>query len=379
VYLDDIIVFSETLEEHIEHVRLVVERLIQFNLKIKLKKCKIAQTSIEYLSHIISNGTITPSPAKVADLMKYNSPLNAAQIHSYVGLGSFYRRFIAGFASIVSPLLRAIHEKPLIWTHECQQAFEFLRNKLTSEPLLALPEFDKPFSVETDACNYGVGAVLSQLKELDWLPVAYFSRHLSKVERNYSTTEKELYAIVLAVEHFKQFLYGIEFKVITDHQPLKYLFSIKEPASRLIRWMLRLSMYRFKIFYRKGIKNGNADALSRLPTEPEENETVEDEEPIVINVIINEVEEQDSEQLLDPNLRWLFSTKIKAQEENRSTFTTLEFENRDQEAFSHNGTEFSSSMEPCTELDLESKSTKRVGFSIHSSDTQTRRSIKIGS
>jgi hypothetical protein len=150
------------------------------------------------------------------------------------------------------------------------------------------------------------------------------------VERNYSTTEKELYAIVLAVEHFKQFLYGIEFKVITDHQPLKYLFSIKEPASRLIRWMLRLSMFRFKIFYRKGIKNGNADALSRLPTEPEENETAEDDWPIVINIIVNEVEEQDVEQLLDPNLRWIFSAKIKAQEENKSTPTSLEFENRDQ-------------------------------------------------
>jgi len=112
VYLDDIIVYSDTLEEHIEHVRLVVQRLEQFCLKIKLEKCKVAQESIEYLSHIISNGQISPSPAKVADLYKFTTPLNEIQVHSFVGLGSYYRRFVQNFAMLVSPLLRALSEKP---------------------------------------------------------------------------------------------------------------------------------------------------------------------------------------------------------------------------------------------------------------------------
>ena len=193
-----------------------------------------------------------------------------------------------------------------------------------------LPHFDKPFQVETDACNYGVGAVLSQEKEKSWRPVAYFSKHLAKVERNYSTTEKELYAIVLSVEHFKQFLYGVEFTVITDHQPLKYLWSIKEPAVRLIRWLLRLNMFRFKIYYRKGIKNGNADALSRLPTDVDADEEKEDDWPIVINVLIAQSEDLNNEQLQDRNLKWFFDLKIQAERENKHVVVCQEFENRDQ-------------------------------------------------
>jgi hypothetical protein len=205
VYLDDIIIYSTTLAEHIEHVRIIMERLQKHNLKIKIEKCKFAQETISYLSHTISYGNISPSSAKVDRLLQFKSPLTARQIHSFLGLASYYRRFVKNFASLVSPLLRAAQEKYITWTQECQVAYELVLNLLTNEPILKLPRFIQPFVLETDACNYGVGAVLAQLRDAYWHPVAYFSKHLSKQERNYSTSEKELFAIVLAMEHFRQF------------------------------------------------------------------------------------------------------------------------------------------------------------------------------
>ena len=202
---------------------MIVDRLTQYNLKIKIEKCQIAQERIEYLSHIISHGKITPSPAKINDLLKFKSPLTEKQVHSVIGFGSYYRKFIANFASIVSPLLRAIQKKPFKWNNDCEEACEILKTKLTQYCVLMLPKFNQHFLLETDACNYGVGGVLLQENKNNFHPVAYFSKHLSKQERNFSTTQKEFFAIVLSVEHFKQFLYGITFRVITDHQPLTVL------------------------------------------------------------------------------------------------------------------------------------------------------------
>ena len=227
------------------------------------------------------------------------------------------------------------------------KAVIYLQDKLTSEPILILPRLNEPFQVETDASGYGVGGVLAQERKTDWLPVAYFSQRLSKCERNYSTSEKELYAIVLSVEYFRQFLYGISFKVITDHKPLQYLLTVKEPASRLLRWLNRLSMYDYQIWYRKGIKNGNADGLSRLPTEEELNEQNEENQPIfinliksvettpeqiIINVVIADSESLDERQLKDKNLEWLYNLKIQAMNENKHhiVVTPQQFENQEQ-------------------------------------------------
>ena len=218
---------------------------------------------------------------------------------------------------------------------------------ITSEPILILPRMNEPFQIETDASGYGVGAVLAQERNQIWLPVAYFSQRLNKCERNYSTSEKELYAIVLATEYFRQFVYGIDFKIITDHKPLQYLLTVKEPASRLLRWVNRLSNYSYTIEYRKGIKNGNADGLSRLPTETDEYEfeeniepliinlivTPQDSEPIIINAIIAENETLDKRQLVDANIQWLYNLKLKAREENvhQIIIKPSEFENKEQQ------------------------------------------------
>ena len=153
-------------------------------------------------------------------------------------------------------------KKKFKWTDECNEAFEKLRTYLTSsDHVITLPDFEKPFVIETDASNYGIGAVLSQLKGSIMRPVGYFSKTFSKAEYNYPTSEKELLALVRAVEYFKEYIYGRKFTVVTDHLPLKWALNAAKPASRLARWIITLSNYNFELEYRKGKQNNNADAI----------------------------------------------------------------------------------------------------------------------
>ena len=316
VYLDDIIIFSENEQEHMKHVDQIVERLKQHNLKINLKKCTFAQRKIEYLSHIICNGTISPRPAKLEALYRSIVPKSVKQVQSFLGLASYYRKFIESFSTIASPLIQCTEgsndkQYKFTWTVECQAAFDKLRSIITSDKILLLPDFEQPFRIETDASNYGVGAVLSQqCPEKHWKPVAFFSKHLNKAQRNYSASEKELLAIVLGTEHFKQFVYGRPFQVITDHQPLKYLLTTEDPAPRLARWFEKLKMYDCTIEYRKGTKNGNADALSRMVDVSE----IDDDEPeihesFLINAIHIENNKTNPNQLEDEDIKWYYDLK----------------------------------------------------------------------
>ena len=333
VYLDDIIIYSETLSDHVKHVEAVVQRLRQHNLKVKLSKCKIAQQKIQYLSHVISHGHIQPSKEKVKDLDKFQAPLSYSQIHSFIGLASYYRKFVKNFASIISPLLRAAQTKHIQWTEECQTAFNSIKSSLQVEPVLKLPDFAKPFSLNTDACKYGIGAVLTQLHDDQEHPVAYYSKHLTRAQRNYSTTERELLAIVFAVQHFKQFLYGGKFTVWSDHQPLKHLLSTKEPATRLLRLLNKLSTFDYEIKYKKGIANADADALSRIPLEPDEDEDQVDDAPVIINYMIADNEQLNDQQKEDSNLEWLFALKQHSASENQHKVKVDEFANREQQCY----------------------------------------------
>jgi hypothetical protein len=198
----------------------------------------------------------------------------------------------------------------------------FLREVLTTYPLLALPNFGEQFILDTDACDYAIGAVLSQTVDKAIKPVAYYSKALTKTQRNYSVSEKELLAIVFAVEHFHEYLFGVEFIINTDHQPLTGLFKATnaKSTSRLARWTTRLQNYTFKIRYKKGRKNGNADALSRWPDEDELDSTSEDFMDFLICVITieNEASSQAStsvadfvtleNQRQDPDLEWYLDT-----------------------------------------------------------------------
>jgi hypothetical protein len=221
-YVDDIIIYSKTLEEHEKDVKNVVDIMIENILKIRLDKCRIPETKIEYLSHVMEHGIIHPNPKKVRDLLKYQPPLTHKQTHALIGKATYYKKFIEHFAEIAAPLYAFLKiGSKTKWNNSMTNAVKTLQNKLTSDPILILSKFEEPFRVETDASGYGIGGVLSQQslinQKLEWLQCAYFSEKLNNGERNYSATEKELFAIVKSVEYFRQFLFGINFKEITDH------------------------------------------------------------------------------------------------------------------------------------------------------------------
>jgi hypothetical protein len=242
-----------------------------------------------YLSHIIDNGTIRPSPRKTDALFNVNQT-TVNQVHKMLGLAASYKKFIRGFAEIVKPLREVIQEcnpknmKNLTWNKERQDTFDKIRNLLASEPILRLPRMNEPFQVETDASDYGCGGIQTQGHEGSWHPVAYFSQSFTGAQKRYSTSEKELYAIVLSCEYFRQFLYGLHhFRVITDHRPLQYLLTNKDPAARLARWLTRLDQFTgMEITYRKGSLNTAADAMSRICDEHTQQANEQDNGPIHI-------------------------------------------------------------------------------------------------
>ena len=308
VYLDDVVIFSVTFEQHRIAVRMVLLRLRTDKLMLQWRKCHWVDTQIEYLGHVVQFGRVRPAFSKVEVLYRFKEPKTVKQVQSFLGLASYYRRFIKGFAEIASPLHRITEkESKFIWTGECQNSFDRLRKILSSEDgVLILPDLSQEFRLETDACNVGLGAVLSQSVDGFYRPCAYWSKHLSLRERKYSTSEKELLAVVLGMEHFRQFLLGRKFTIVTDHKPLIWLRRMKNPAPRLARWLLRVREFDFELVYRDGKQNGNADALSRwlLDENLPDNFITEanTEEPgIVINAIFfqqvdsNEMQKEDED------------------------------------------------------------------------------------
>ena len=314
IYIDDIIIYSSTLEQHILDVKRIVEILKQNNLKIKLKKSenKIACTKIMFLSHVIENGEIKPSPMKIQALLDFQRPKNLTTLKSFLGYASWHRKFIQNFAKHASPLIRLSEkETPWIWDQDCEAAFNYLKTYLSSDSVLALYRQDLPIEVECDASDYGIGGIVTQPHNGQQKSVGCFIRHLSKAERKYPIPEKELQAIVETIEYFKQILYGRKFVVITDHQPLQYLLKMNKPSPRLERWLARLEQYDFVIKYRPGKLNSAADGLSRWCFDDQKAiKAAEDVEPYVsltINSISLTTDKINEEQLQDPDLTWLYS------------------------------------------------------------------------
>lgn len=277
VYLDDIIVFGKTMEEHNKNLIILFNRLRDTNLKLQPDKCEYIKPELEYLGHVITPEGVKPNPEKCKAVKEFPIPKTPKQIKSFVAFAGYYRKFIKNFAAIAKPLTdrtknyQTDKNKPVVWTEECQTAFDTLKNILISDPVLKYPDYSKKFVLTTDASNQGLGAVLSQ----EGHPCSYISRTLNKAEVNYTTTEKELLAIVWAIKRFRQYLLGRKFTIKTDHQALKWLANKPDPASRLLRWRLKLEEYEFEIEYVKGKHNVVADALSREPhiENPEINST----------------------------------------------------------------------------------------------------------
>lgn len=275
VYMDDIIVFSTSLEEHIKHLQKVFERLRNARLKIQLDKSEFLRIEVEFLGHLVTKDGIKPNPRKIMAIQKFPIPRTAKEIKSFLGLLGYYRRFIKGFAKLTRPFTKCLKKGATIeHTPEYIKTFEICKNILCNDPVLQYPDFEKPFILTTDASNVAIGAVLSQGKIGSDLPIAYASRTLNPAETNYSTIEKELFAIVWATKYFRPYLFGRKFTIITDHKPLQYLFSLKEPNSRLIRWKLKLEEFNYEVQYKKGSLNTNADALSRIEINAIENQSI---------------------------------------------------------------------------------------------------------
>lgn len=270
VYIDDVVLFGDNLEDHNNKLEILFQRLIDYKLKVNPEKCTFLRKEINFLGHIVSKVGICPDPKKVEAVRKFPIPRTQKEIKSFLGLASYYRKFIENFSRIVQPINRLLKKDVRYeWSEECDKAFRHLKEKLTTAPILVHPNFEQQFIVRTDASHFAVGAILSQGKIREDLPICYMSKTLNRHEVRYATVEKELLAIIYAFRNFRPYIYCRKALVITDCQALVWIMNLKNPASRLMRWKMELSEYEFEVIHRPGILNANADALSRIQIDPE--------------------------------------------------------------------------------------------------------------
>ncbi|XP_068607149.1 uncharacterized protein [Brachionichthys hirsutus] len=279
LYLDDIIIFSSSVEQHLQRLELVLCRLQKEGLKAKLEKCSFFQQEVGYLGHVISSKGVSTDPAKIEAVAEWKRPQHVAELRSFLGFASYYRRFVEGFAKLAAPLHQLVAKLSGTrskkgsgqawgdaWTPQCEESFEALKSRLVSAPVLTYADFSRPFILEVDASHAGLGAVLSQETDSGVRPVAYASRGLRPTERNmdnYSSMKLEFLALKWAMaEKFREYLLGHKCIVYTDNNPLSYLRSAKLGATEH-RWAAQLASFDFDIKYRSGRSNKNADALSR--------------------------------------------------------------------------------------------------------------------
>jgi hypothetical protein len=267
VYMDDILIFTMTLEEHRKVVNEVLEILRQNSLYLKADKCVFEKFKVEYLGLIISQGKLEMDPVKVNGVAQWPEPTSVAEVQSFLGFVNFYRRFIQSFSDIARPLHDLTRKNtPWKWEEKERNAFESLKKSVTSSPILVFPDETKPFKVEADSSGYATGAVLSQEGEDGkWHPVAFLSKSLSQVERNYDIHDKELLAIIRALEDWRHYLEGAQhtFQIWTDHKNLEYFKTAKKLNRRQARWSLFLSRFDYTLHHRPGKQSGKPDALSR--------------------------------------------------------------------------------------------------------------------
>lgn len=273
VYLDDIVVFAPNFNEHLLRLESVLKCLRQANLKLKLSKCSFFVSRLKILGYVVDSSGFSPDPSKIEAVQMFPTPLNVKQVQSFIGLCSYYRKFIPDFALLARPLTNLTRKNnPFIWTQIEQRSFEALKSVLVSPPVLGHPNYELPMEIHCDASGHGLGAILLQRHDGKERVLSYASRLLSAAETNYSVSEKECLALVWASQKFRIYLWGTKVRVVTDHHSLCWLMKKRDLAGRLARWSLQLQELDIEIVYRSGRLHTDADVLSRQPVGPPEEE-----------------------------------------------------------------------------------------------------------
>ena len=266
-FMDDILIATETKERHVECVRAVFQRLREAQLAAKPSKCQLGFAELDYLGHRVGRGTMKPDEEKMSKIRDAPRPTTKRQIRSFLGLVGFYRKFVPHFSEIATPLTDATRDRAPVqvrWNDACERAFVELKRILCAQPACTLPDFNRVFVLRTDASSTGLGAILLQDHGFGDQTIACASRKLNSAEKNYSTVEKELLAVVWGIEKFSAYLYGKEFVLQSDHLPLKHLDSMKNTNGRLMRWAIQLQPYAHVFKSIPGKENVGADFLSRI-------------------------------------------------------------------------------------------------------------------
>ena len=267
-YIDDIIIFSRSVEEHFDRLEEVLRRIKDANLKCRTDKCIFMQRSVEFLGHVVSTEGIGIVPDRIEAVASWPRPKSIREVREIIGLMSYYRRHIKGFAETaraITDLLKGDRVRTFRWTAEADEAFEKLKLALVTSPVLAMPTANGTFILDTDASLFSIGVVLGQIQNGVEHVIAYASRRLKPVETNYCITRRELLAIVNFVKYFRCYLIGHKFVIRMDHAALMWLRRVVEPVGQQARWLEELENYEFSIEYRRGKSHVNADALSRRP------------------------------------------------------------------------------------------------------------------
>lgn len=267
-YLDDIIIISNTFDEHVCLLSRVLEKLKEANLTINFEKSQFFRSRLKYLGYVIDDQGLRTDPDKVKAILEYPTPSSKKDVKRFLGTATWYRRFVHNFSTIAAPLNKLTSTRKgapkFFWSSEADKSFITLKKCLVSAPVLRCPDYNLPFQVHTDASNCGVGAMLTQIVDGKEHPVAYMSKTLNAPEKNYSITERETLAVIVALEHWRCYLEnGQPFVVYTDHSALKWFLSLSNPSGRLARWGIRLSSFNFIVKHRRGTDNVIPDALSR--------------------------------------------------------------------------------------------------------------------
>ena len=293
VYVDDVLVFSRSFEEHLDHLQTVFDKIREAKLTLKPEKCKFAVPKVKYLGHIISKNGVEVDPEKIEAVKSFPRPKKVKEVRSFLGLCNYYRKFVEGYSKLTSPLTKLLRKDAIFqWTDSCQKAFDSLKDALSSAPVLIFPDMNKGFTLTTDASNIAIGYVLSQ-EDSDGKdhPIAFGGRSLSRSEEHWSTSEKECLAVIEGCRKYDSYILHQHFTIYTDHKALTWLQTAKHNSSRLNRWALELQAFKPNILYKKGSSNGAADALSRRPYDTTSDEPISDGDniptPPIATVIVD--------------------------------------------------------------------------------------------